>query len=352
MTWQGIQGHDEVAAQFQVSLQRGRLGSTFLFVGAPGIGKRMFAIRLAQTLLCDRSPPVDFAPCGACPDCQQVLAGTHPDLEQLAKPADKRFIPLDLLIGDKQHRMREGLCARMSLRPARGRRKIAILDDADDLSIDGANCMLKTLEEPPSGSLLILIGTSPQRQLPTIRSRCQIVRFQSLEPSIAAQLLIDRQVVQDPDEALRLAKAANGSLTRAGEMAAPELWRFRADLHKWLDVADWNSLELAKTITSFVEEAGSGAPERRKRLHHVLEMAIDFYRNVLYAASGAPLAGASSPQLAELWSGDPERAIHCLERCLAATAHVNANANMSTNIDAWVDELSQIALGNMVADFA
>ena len=76
--------------------------------------------------------------------------------------------------------MREGLCHDIALKPFRGGRKIAIIDDADYLNQEGANCLLKTLEEPPEKSVIILIGTSQQRQLPTIRSRCQIVRFAPL----------------------------------------------------------------------------------------------------------------------------------------------------------------------------
>ena len=351
MTWQGLHGHDDIAARFQYSLNRGRLGSSFLFVGPPGIGKRSFAIRLAQALLCDRVPAEQFDPCGQCPDCQQIVADTHPDVEYVAKPADRSFIPLELLIGDKQHRMREGLCARIALRPTRGRRKVAIIDDADHLNVEGANCLLKTLEEPPSGSLLILIGTSAQRQLPTIRSRCQIVRFQPLAHETAAQLLVEQGIVDDAAEALRLAAAAGGSLERAAAMVAPELWQFRADLCQTLDTPNWNSLELAKMIGRFVDEAGSAAPERRTRLKQVIEMAVDFYRDVLHATNGATARGAHPPRLTETWSGDPERAVHCLDRCLATAAYVDSNANQSTNIDAWIDELSRLTRGEPLTVF-
>ena len=352
MTWQGIHGHDDVVEIFRRSIQRGRLGSTFLFVGPAGIGKRTFALKFAQAILCARSEPERFDPCGECPDCQQVLAGTHPDVEQVSKPADRSFIPIDLLIGDKQHRMREGLCARIALRPSRGRRKVAILDDADYLSIDGANCLLKTLEEPPSGSILILIGTSEQRQLPTIRSRCQVVRFQTLDASVAAQLLIEQQVVADDDEAMRLAQAANGSLTRAAEMVAPELWQFRGELNQMLDVEDWDSLELAKMIVRFVEEAGSGAPERRQRLKQVVDMAIDFYRNLMHVTNGAPSCDATPSKIATNWKDDPERGVRCLNRCIEAVSHVNSNANVTNVIDAWIDGLSQITRGQPDSEFA
>ena len=94
MTWQGIEGHDAIVARFRLALERGRLASTFLFVGPAGVGKRSFALKLAQTLLCQVAKAELLAPCGVCPACVQMLAGTHPDLHLVAKPADKGSIPV------------------------------------------------------------------------------------------------------------------------------------------------------------------------------------------------------------------------------------------------------------------
>src|SRR6476469_3932446 len=205
MTWQNIRGHDRVVEKFRRALARGRLASTFLFVGPSGIGKRTFALALAKGLLCERVPEARLEPCGECPSCLQVASLNHPDVEVISKPADKAFIPLELLIGDAEHRMRAGLCYNIALKPYSGRRKISILDDADYLNKEGANCLLKTLEEPPPQSVLILIGTSEQRQLPTIRSRCQIVRFSPLTETDIAELLVSTGACSDPDRARQAA---------------------------------------------------------------------------------------------------------------------------------------------------
>src|SRR5438552_1578148 len=210
-----VRGHEQIADRFRLALAKGRLASTFLFVGPPGIGKQTFALKLAQALLCERVPPERLAPCGECPSCRQVASLNHPDLEIVAKPADKAFIPLEALIGDAEHRMRAGLCYSISLKPYAGRRKIAIIDDADFLNKEGANCLLKTLEEPPPNSVLILIGTSEQRQLPTIRSRCQIVRFQPLAESDVAELLVEKELCTDATAARAAAAHSGGSLERA-----------------------------------------------------------------------------------------------------------------------------------------
>ena len=174
MSWQGIAGHDEIVARFRTMLARGRLASTFLFVGPAGVGKRTFATRLAAALLCQTQPPAALDPCGVCSSCLQVAAGTHPDLLRVSKPADKSFIPLELFIGPKEKRMQQGLCHDISLKPFMGGGRVAIIDDADYLNEEGANSLLKTLEEPPPQSVLILIGTSADRQLPTIRSRAAL----------------------------------------------------------------------------------------------------------------------------------------------------------------------------------
>src|ERR1043166_3481560 len=104
MSWQNIRGHDATVEKFRRALARERLASTFLFVGPPGIGKRAFALKLAQGLLCERVPEERLQPCGECASCYQVLSLNHPDVELISKPTDKAFIPVDLLIGDLEHR--------------------------------------------------------------------------------------------------------------------------------------------------------------------------------------------------------------------------------------------------------
>src|SRR5688500_15969366 len=174
--WQGIEGHDGIVARFRRALEQGRLASTFLFVGPPGVGKRSFALALAKSLLCERRDEALLDPCGICPSCVQVEAGMHPDLYVLGLPEGKSSIPIKLLIGEEETRMREGLCYDISLKPFMGNRKVAIIDDADFLNRrEVANCLLKTLEEPPPKSVIILVGTSEGKQLPTIRSRAQLV---------------------------------------------------------------------------------------------------------------------------------------------------------------------------------
>jgi len=346
MSWHGVYGHDEVVEQFRRALRRRRLASSFLFVGPEGIGKRTFALTLARALLCRNRPEEMLDPCGECPPCAQVLAGTHPDLEQVARPEDKAFIPLELFIGDKEHRGREGLCHNISLKPYMGGRKLAIIDDADHLNPEGANCLLKTLEEPPPKSMLILIGTSPAKQLPTIRSRCQLIRFRPLSAETVAELLIAQGLVPDADDARRLARHCDGSLQRASELADPELWTFRNTLFQRLAEPVLDSVGFAKAVAGFVDEAGKQAAARRGRFRQVVGFAAEFYRCLLHTAGDGTETGdaelrraveqamASRPEDLETTAGR-------LERCLEAAEQIDRNANQSTLIETWLDDLAR-----------
>jgi DNA polymerase-3 subunit delta' len=348
MSWQGIQGHDDVVERFRRSLERGRLATTFLFVGPPGVGKHSMALKLAQALLCTMAPPERLDPCGRCPSCAQVAAGTHPDLLHVAKPSDKSEIPVALLIGPKERRMEEGLCHDISLKPFMGGRRIAIIDDADFLNEEGANALLKTLEEPPPRSVMILIGTSIDRQLPTIRSRSQIVRFRPLGEDVLSDLLLEQGVAGQAGEARRLAAHAGGSLARARELADEKLWEFRRQLLERLSQPRLESIQLARATGAFIDEAGKEAPPRRARARQVVVFAAEFYRQVCRALCGAAPAGDTDlarqveAALAS-WKGDAESAAACADRTLEALSHIDRNSNQGAWIDAWLDELARLS---------
>jgi DNA polymerase-3 subunit delta' len=347
MSWQGIQGHDENVERFRRILASGRLASTFLFVGPPGVGKRTFALKLAQALLCQAVPDIELNPCGTCPSCQQVAAQSHPDLELIAKPSDKSFIPVEVFIGDREHRMRDGLCHNISLKPYLGGRKIAIIDDADYLNQEGANCLLKTLEEPPPNSVLILIGSSEQTQLPTIRSRCQVMRFRELPQEVVASLLLSLGEVDTEFEATRLANLSHGSLRRAKQFSDANLCDFRSEFLTRLVLLPEKAVSLATDVSAFIDTAGKDAPVRRERLKLVIMFAVEFYRELIRQSSGMSAVGDSSlvsavEKVARTRQIDVEATAACVERCLDAQAQVDANANQATLIECWIDDLARL----------
>jgi DNA polymerase III subunit delta' len=345
MSWHNIDGHDDVVEQFRRAIARGRLASSFLFAGPEGIGKRSFALKLAQAMLCQTRPEEALDPCGMCPSCAQAVAGTHPDLHVVAKPEEKSFIPQALFIGDDEHRRREGLCHDISLKPTLGGRKIAVIDDADYLNAEGANALLKTLEEPPPRSMLILIGTTPAKQLPTIRSRCQLIRFQPLPIETVASLLVSKGLVADPADARRLARYSEGSLMRAMELSDPDLWSFRNDLYQKLSEATLDSMGIARRVAAFVDEAGKEPSARRARFRQVVAFAAEFYRQLLHAQCGVSVSEDAELRkqvttAVERGIGSREVSAARLDRCLDAAAQIDRNANQSTLIECWLDDLA------------
>src|SRR5262249_39103258 len=150
------------------------------------------------------------------------------------------------------------------------------LDDADDFNEESANAFLKTLEEPPPRSALILVGTSPDRQLPTILSRCQVVRFAPLSEPLVAELLRARGV-EDAALVRRLARLGGGSPGQALALADPALWDFRRTfLQKLTAPPPIDSVALARAWTEFVGDGGEKSAAQRQRATLVLRLVIDF----------------------------------------------------------------------------
>jgi DNA polymerase-3 subunit delta' len=345
MTWHGIEGHDGIVNMLRTAVARKRLASSFLFCGPAGIGKRAFAQRFAQALLCQARPTKNLDPCEKCQSCAMALAGAHPDVEIVSKPDDKAFLPVELFLGDLQHRGREGLCHWIGLKPFMGGRRIAIIDDADFFNEAGANCLLKTLEEPPPQSVLILIGTSPAKQLPTIRSRCQIIRFSPLSEETVARLLVSQGLIADKAEAVRLARFSEGSLQQAIGLADEGLWNCRRTILEKLSADVLDSVGLAQTVWAFVEGAGKEASARRAKLRQLVMFAAEFYRRLLHV--GTDLPPPSDPELrgpleaaAKRRSSDAEVVATCLERCLETLGQIDRNVYLPVVIDAWLDDLA------------
>ena len=354
MTWQGLRGQDEVVERFRRTLDRGRLASSYLFVGPPGVGKRTLALKLAQTLLCSRVDPIEMAPCGECPACQQVVALTHPDMEVIACPDDKTEFPVSLLIGDHDHRNKEGFCYNLSRKPMDGGRKIGIIGDADLLNKESGNCLLKILEEPPPRSLLILIGTHPQLQLPTIRSRCQTVHFRPLSTADLVDLVVAGGKIENRDRAAILAAQSAGGVHEALLWAEERLWPFRSELFDLLGQLPPDSERLGKLVQDFVnQESTSG--ERRKKLRLAVQLVEDFYRALLYklleidelSPLGEPALRAAVEQAAKQAAEHTRSSgfegskivVDSLDRCLVARKHIDQNANPAALIGCWVDDL-------------
>jgi len=343
MAWQGIEGHDAIAAEFATAHTRGRVAGSYLFIGPAGVGKGTFAKRLAKALTC-AAPRPGLVACDACASCVQAEAGSHPDIDVVQKPEDRATIPLEALMGDADHRMREGLCWRLLLKPTVAGRKVAIILDADLLSEEAANCLLKTLEEPPPEAVIILVGTALERQLPTIRSRCRIVRFRPLAADEVTRVLAAEQAAgQIASSRLQEnAAGAAGSLQRARLLLDDDLMAFRGQMLRTLGTRPLRGVDLCRDVLAVVEAAGKEAPPRRARLRIVLEFAIEFFRASLRrATTGEQPADPVVAAAVLAGQRDADTAATGIGHTLDALDGIDRNANLPILVDAWTSLLEE-----------
>ncbi|MFP3874816.1 MAG: DNA polymerase III subunit delta' [Thiohalophilus sp.] len=201
MTIPVIQWHAAAWQQLQASRRQQRLPHALLLSGESGIGKAAFAAEVAASLLCEQ-PVADGRACGSCQACQRVAAETHPDRFQLAPEEPGKPIKVDAI---------RRLIQDLSLTGHYGRYRVVLVEPADVMNTNAANAFLKTLEEPPADTLLILITTAPARLPATIRSRCQPLRLKTPDSAAAGAWLSREFSDSSPAEiepALRLAGGA------------------------------------------------------------------------------------------------------------------------------------------------
>ncbi len=338
MPWHSIRGHDRVVDELRTAARSGRLPHALLFVGPEGVGKRTFARKLAQALLCEARPEADLDPCGACAGCVQVEGDTHPDLLTAGRPEDKQELPIKVI---------RDLCDEFGLKPARGGRKVAIVDDVDSMNEEAANAFLKTLEEPPPGAVLILLGTSAERQLETVVSRCQVVRFEPLPADELAATLLERGVATEPAEALKLATLADGSVGRAVGLADPELGRYRRDLIDGLaSEGGIDPAEQVKRLDAFAKQAGKESAAQRRRVRLMLWELARLFRGVLWQTAGLeppspdPDDRRAIARLAERL--EPEDVFILAERAMDADFHVQRNLYMPLVLESLFHDLAKV----------
>src|SRR5260370_23300441 len=341
MSWQRIRGHDHWVRAFDQAVRRGRLAHAYLFVGPNGIGKGLFAGELAKALLCEGVQSGKLEACDKCPACILVNAGTHPDFFGVGRPwinkdgKEGNEFPIDI--------MRE-LCDRFALKSARGKGKVAVLDDADDLNEESSNCFLKTLEEPPPRSVFILIATRPDLLRSTVVSRCQMVRFAPLAEPVMVDLLLAHGQ-KDRAHVTRLARLSGGSPGQALALADAELWKFRRLLLEGLTQPRPDAVALAKAWNQFVEEAGKETAAQRRRAGLVLRLLIEFLNDALALALGKSPKLADPDDLAFLQKlsqrlgSDP--LLTLLDRCLEAEFHLDRYVPLVLVLEGLLDALGQ-----------
>jgi DNA polymerase-3 subunit delta' len=364
--------------RLQMAHASGRIPHAFLFSGPEGVGRQMLAERFARLLLCAKpakvSPPPD-APaaaawldaCGRCDDCILFAAATHPDFHFIHRGSSKfhpeKTMQKRRMIEFPIELIRHFVLEQIAHRPARGRAKVFVVGEAERLSSEAQNSLLKTLEEPPDDTFLLLIATSAERLLPTIRSRCQPVSFGPLPTDFVAEKLASQQVT--PADARYLAELSDGSLGLAIRLASQGLLGRRVEVAAMLEATARDPLGTAKRIDEAVktftrvdaEEAVDEEDEgevdtntKRTVLKTILAMMSCLLRDALRSASGAATVAHDEAAVrglaARLGRAGAIRAIRAIS---TAESQIDLNANVLMVLDGLCISLGRCFEGRSAA---
>jgi DNA polymerase-3 subunit delta' len=257
MSLKKIIGHEKTISLLLGVMGRRRVASSYLFCGEPGIGKKTVAINFAKALNCQEQEGFNLQPstflsqpsslnfaadaCDECSSCLKIVAGTHPDF-LLISPQERQIRIEEIRMIDDA----------LSFKPFEGRKKTIIVDDAEAMNISAVNAFLKTLEEPPPDSMIILVTAKPDLLPATIRSRCSRINFSPLSSEACRQVLRGKISDNDLELAVRLSMGRPGialatdfkeervwflDLFRSMLNAGKDGWTSREDMERWFEYA-------------------------------------------------------------------------------------------------------------------
>jgi DNA polymerase-3 subunit delta' len=310
-----ILGHERVVEVFRRSLQSGKTAHSYVFEGPEGCGRRKTALAVIQAIFCSAAGSDS---CGTCPSCRKVESGNHGDIHFIEPLPDKRDISIDQL----REMQRE-----LALRPYEAPRKACIIEPAERMSVNAANSLLKTLEEPPGNAIIFLLTENADMLLPTIRSRCQLIRFSPLSPEHVA-LLLERGGME-PESAALLAQMSDGSMQRAQGLDDDSLATRRDLLLRHL--TGMTAERIVTVFNASEELAGS-----RDEALETLDMLLSFFRDMIHLAAGCGdiLNTAIRPALESFVARlGLDRALRHANDIIETRSAVQRNANVKLALD-------------------
>lgn len=204
-----IIGHKKEIAHLEKAIEAGKISHAYIFSGEKGTGKRTLADAFALTLQCTGEGE---KPCGKCHSCKQAISGNHPDIICLTH--DK---PSSIGVED----IREKLTGDVMIRPYSGKYKIYIIPDAEKMTVQAQNAILKTIEEPPEYAVIILLATNEQVLLDTIRSRCVVLNLKPVPDERVKEYLMEQMEIPDYQADI-CAAFAQGNIGKAVRLASSE----------------------------------------------------------------------------------------------------------------------------------
>ncbi len=260
MAWRDIYGQELVKRVFEAHLASGSTPNAYLLVGLEGTGKRRLALEMAKAMNCTAK---DARPCDDCRVCGQIMRGTHPDVHLLLPGGASEQIKIDQI----RH-----VISRIGLRPFSAAFQVVVLDGAERLTEEAANSLLKSLEEPTAHTRFILTTAQLSDCLPTVISRCQILRCQPLSTEIIVKILIETQSAA-PEIARKIASLCGGSAAKAVDLF--QSWQAHEQrLARFIEpsLAAWGGI--------------ASSAESRQEVAQLLDAMMLWLRDVAFLASG------------------------------------------------------------------
>lgn len=257
-----ILGHEEIISHLQNAIRLKKISHAYILDGEEGAGKNLLAQTFAQTLQCEKG---EVSPCGACRSCRQAVSGNQPDIIHVEHRNAGSIGVEDI---------REQLCGDIQIRPYASPYKIYIVDEAEKMTIQAQNALLKTIEEPPSYGVILLLTTNSEAFLPTILSRCVTLKLRPVKDDLVRKYLMEELRV--PDYQADLCTAfARGNVGRAKTLALSEHFGELKDYAIHL-VRHMNDMELWE-----ITEAIRKAMDYKADINDYLDLLVLWYRDVL-----------------------------------------------------------------------
>lgn len=261
MSFADIIDHKSAIKILQKQIKSSRVSHAYLFTGKEGVGKKRLAIQFAKALFC-REIVADS--CDSCITCRKIEHSNHPDLKNIEIDDDSRQLKID--------QMRE-MQKELVYKPYEGQRKIYIINDADRMTSQAANSLLKTLEEPPSYATIVLLAEDVNKILPTVFSRCQHIKLSVISRDKIKEFLLREGIKKEKVELL--SRLANGSPGRALKLSTDEelFARRKEVLTSLVKLHKVNKVELFKFADSMEELCKQGFP--------LLDLLSNWYHDIM-----------------------------------------------------------------------
>ena len=251
-----------VKEHFMKAIENHKISHAYILTGEAGMGRKSIARAFAMTLLCEKG---GSEPCMSCHSCKQILAGSHPDLIYLSHEK-----PASIGVDD----IREQVNDTIMIRPYSSYYKVYIIDEAEKMTVQAQNALLKTIEEPPSYAVMILITTNEEAFLPTILSRCVKLKLKPLRDTTVKAFLTEHLGIPEKDADI-YAAFARGNLGRAIHIASSE--EFKELYQKTM-----NLLHYVETVDiSMLLECIREIKDQKFDLEEMLDLMQLWYRDVL-----------------------------------------------------------------------